>query len=189
MSGGFRREGFYCAANSAQSAIFCGPYAGGAVAPMPLRKRGASRTEPVVSGASSFAAILATSVTGTAEQRSRSSDSSRVQSELGSVASSGGGGTKLGFNSAHVGSVGNVVLHHEPHRRKVRRGTPVAFVACRSAAVSCAKTLARRTTTSRYTRRPRNRNEGGNTRLRHPWRPQHNEWRTVHPSAAAASKR
>jgi hypothetical protein len=57
----------------------------------------------------------------------------------------------------------------------VRAGTPVPSTVARVFATTCAHTQANTTTTSRYTRRPRNRSDGGSARFRQPAHPQQSE--------------
>ena len=63
--------------------------------------------------------------------------------------------------------------HQRSHRRVVRAGTPVVRVdRARASSAASATTLATITTAPTYTRRPRNRTDGGVARRRHPSRPQ-----------------
>ena len=78
------------------------------------------------------------------------------------------------------------VLPLERHHGALN-GTPVASRAWRNVLSAIARTDASSTTPSKYTRRPRNRSEGGSARLRQPSRPQHSECRNVNASPASAS--
>jgi hypothetical protein len=92
----------------------------------------------------------------------------RSSSAFGNSASSGGGEGNVARSAIHTDVCGNVSRHHAPHRRSVRIGTPVAARASRGTRARCATALASSTTASTYTRRPKNRSDGGSARARHP---------------------
>ena len=80
---------------------------------------------------------------------------------------------------------GKLFRHHALHRRAVRAGTPVSPASARPR-IASATTLAMITTAPTYTRRPRNRTDGGVARRRHPRRPQQSPIRSIHSSDGGA---
>lgn len=145
-------------------------------------KRAPSGTDSVVSGLSSCAASCSAStlLIGGGPVISRSS------SALGSSLVSGGGGVNRPRSWVHVGVIANTLDHQRSHRRSVRTGTPLCLLTSLKTLANSAAELASSTTTSRYTRRPRNRSDGGVARLRQPRRPQQSENRRENPSPADA---
>jgi hypothetical protein len=140
-----------------------------------LRKRDRSGTVRVVIGASK----RDTSSSGVDDVKRASSDAGSSSSE--------GGGTMRAQHSRQSASATNTVRHHVLQRRTVRTGTPVASRSALARAVTSAIALARITTISAYTRRPKKRTDGGVARRLQPSWAQHRLSRRVHASAAGAS--
>jgi hypothetical protein len=99
-----------------------------------------------------------------------------------------GASTSAGSTSPRARAVGRVKgpPHHPSHRRVVRVGTPVAWWSSVALAILRASMLATMMTAPRYTRRPRNRSDGGVARLRQPSRPQQRLNRVTNASPAGA---
>src|SRR5262249_46017570 len=97
----------------------------------------------------------------------------RPSSERGSVATSTAAG-KRPWTFLQKEVVGNALRHHTRQRLSVRRLTPVISRrrAARFAVIPPSMAVASTTTADRYTRRPRNRSDGGVVRFRHPSRAQ-----------------
>jgi hypothetical protein len=88
--------------------------------------------------------------------------------------------------STKTSVLGNVPRHQRNHRRVVRAAIPVERIAWLAVAVSNATALATITAALAYTRRPRNRTDGGVARRRHPSSLQHRLKRRRNVSAARA---
>ena len=146
-------------------------------------KRAESGTDPVVAGASHRAAAVSTSA-AVDSFALRISAASRSSKDSGSFDASGGGGANRARMTVQSGDCGNSPCHHVRHRWSVRRGTPVTRSACRITPITSTRTEASSTTASQYTRRPRNRTDGGSARRRHPRRPQQSENRIASTSSA-----
>jgi hypothetical protein len=109
----------------------------------------------------------------------------RSNNDVGSHRRSGGG-TIRADSSTNGRLVVNEPRHQRSHLRVVRDGTPVARTAALAAMLVSATAAATITTAPTYTRRPKNRTDGGVARRRHPSLPQQRLKRRTHPSAAPA---
>lgn len=128
---------------------------------VPLTKRAPSATDAVVNGASSRSTLaMRAAISGAVILDTSDAGSSRTR----------GGGTRWARISVKTGVSVNDPCHQRSHRRSVRAGTHEARDAALAAANARLRRLATSTTTPRYTRRPRNRTDGGVARLRQPSR-------------------
>src|SRR5271170_6249412 len=140
-----------------------------------LRKGDPAGNEPVVSGA-----------------RNSSTTRTRCCHVPGSLATIDAGNslvstpTSRACTATSTAVLRNGPCHHPSHRFVVRAGTPVTRRTDPSVPSACASMLATSTTAPRYTRRPRNRSDGGVARLRQPSRPQHKLNRRTNSSPACA---
>jgi hypothetical protein len=111
---------------------------------------------------------------------------SRSRIETGARRRSGAGPRRADRSTKGAVDV-NGPRHHPSHRRVVRAGTPVVQTPALTVAAATATALTSTTIAPMYTRRPRNRTDGGVARWRHPSRPQHRLKRRPIASAAIAS--
>lgn len=126
-------------------------------------------------------------VSGDSQRATSSSgdgDRARSISDAGSRDSSSGGKSRE-RSSCHSTLATKAVRHHDSHRFTVRRGTPASARVLADSAAASARTHAISTTTSAYTRRPRNRTDGGVTRRRQPSVAQHRLSRLDHDAAGS----
>ena len=146
-----RYEATYAGWKNAGSAIFCANRMTRCGYITPLTKRDASGQLAVVIGASQAKSLA---------MGAGPSPTSRSRSETGSCRRLGAG-TRRADKSTNGPLFANGPRHQRSHRRVVRAGTPVVRTPAPTVATASATALASTTTAPTYTRRPRNRTDGG----------------------------